>query len=654
MRFRSKFLSTTFLGVAPIVLVTAFLLMSPNAVRAQSHESTTLVFADGTRMQVQRYEARGDVITATSLAGELRDFPRSVIDLEATEAAGQRVASRALSLPELTDHLPLLDAPEESVLRSASAPPAEAPEAEQEEAQQEEAKEEEHGEVARLSEEVLPFLSIGDIPNRPHMLLELGDKFLGTGDALHRGFTLPGGAVWQPRLWVFGTLRTAFQSFDFDDGDSDASLNRVTEGVSRFDLFAQLQLTGTEKFIVGIRPLDRLDQSRPIGAMEGALGRRVFFPAGVTFGDDANRLRDAYSTLGIGNDPRSWEPNVRTFFFEGDFGSLFPALDRAGQKNIDYGFSVGRQPLNFQQGIMMNDTVDAFGIVRNNLHIGGVSNVRISGVWGWNDLDNGPLFNSEAHLFGLFTSADAKFTTWDIDFLYILADDLDPAGDTINYGVAATQRFGVLGTTFRVNGSIAKGDDTFVPISTGTPIPVSADGTLVTSELSWTPHGTDDNIYINGFWAIDNFTQAARERIVGGPLGNVGILFASPTIGNYGSELPNFANDVAGFATGYHKFWGGVAHHTSLAVEAAGRFDMRTTEERDAAPALGLSLGLDAAAAEALRDRQSDIGVGFQLQRKLGRRYLLQFDGFWRRRLDTPDDKREGLVGGRTELLIQF
>ncbi len=651
MRCRSKFLSTTFLGVGPIALVTA-LLLSPNTVRAQFHESTMLVFADGTRMQVQRYEARGDMIMATNLAGELRGFPRSAIDLEATEAAGQRVASRALSLPELTDHLPLfVDTPEESALRSASAPAAEA--------EQDEAQEEEHAEVARLSEEVIPFMSIGDIPNRPHMLLELGDKFLGTGDALHRGFTLPGGAVWQPRLWVFGTLRTAFQSFDFDDGDSNTSRNRVTEGVSRFDLFTQLQLTGTEKLIVGIRPLDRLDQSRPINAIEGGLGRRAFFPAGVTFGDDTTRLRDAYSSLGLGygNDPLSWVPNVRTFFFEGDFGSLFPALDRAGQKNLDYGFSVGRQPLNFQQGIMLNDTVDALGIVRNNLHIGGVSNVRISGVWGWNDLDHG-LFNETAHLFGVFTSADAKSTTLDIDFLYILADDADPSGDTFNYGVAATQRFGVLATTFRVNGSVAKGKDTFVPISTGTPIPVSADGTLVTSEVSWTPHGTDDNIYINGFWAIDNFTQAAREQIIGGSLGNVGILFASPTIGNFGSELPNFANDVAGFATGYHKFFGGVAHHTSLAFEAAGRFDARSAAERDRngefVSGLVDDLGLNDAAVEELTARQSDIAVGFQLQRKIGRRFLLQFDGFFRRRLDVPVGKRADLFGGRTELLIQF
>ena len=153
--------------------------------------------------------------------------------------------------------------------------------------------------------------------------------------------------------------------------------------------------------------------------MAAGLRRRAFFPAGVTFGDDVTRLRDAYSPLGFANDPRAWEPNIRTLFFEGDFGSLFPALDRAGQRNIDYGFSVGRQPLNFQQGIMLNDTVDALGIVRNNLHVGGVSNVRISGEWGWGDLDHGRV-NEEAHLFGVFTSADAKSTTWDIDFLYIL------------------------------------------------------------------------------------------------------------------------------------------------------------------------------------------------------------------------------------------
>ena len=158
--------------------------------------------------------------------------------------------------------------------------------------------------------------------------------------------------MWHPRLWVFGTLRTALQTFD----------NGVTpptpEWVNRFDLFANLQLTGTEKIVFGIRPLDK------------------------------NRF-NAFSGYAIEEDrvKNELNANIRTFFFEGDFGSLFPNLDKQGFLPIDLGFSIGRQPLLFQDGILINDTVDSLGLVRNNVRLPGVSNLRISGVYGWDELD---------------------------------------------------------------------------------------------------------------------------------------------------------------------------------------------------------------------------------------------------------------------------
>ncbi|MCP4406590.1 MAG: hypothetical protein GY807_02290 [Gammaproteobacteria bacterium] len=93
------------------------------------------------------------------------------------------------------------------------------------------------GGESRLSDEPIP-LQIEAIPERPAPILNLGASFLETG-TLSRGIELPTGAVWQPSLLLFGTLRSALQTFD--DG-----IEHTSEWANRLDLFAQLRLSGTE------------------------------------------------------------------------------------------------------------------------------------------------------------------------------------------------------------------------------------------------------------------------------------------------------------------------------------------------------------------------------------------------------------------------
>ena len=430
----------------------------------------------------------------------------------------------------------------------------------------------------RLSDEPKPYLSVEDLPARPALLLEVGDPFLDTGQ-LYEGFELPTGAVWQPRLWIYGTLRTALQSFD--NGPAD----RNSEWANRLDLFANLQLTGTEKINFGIRPLDN---NRP-----GQFTRYTFEP----------EAEDGFNG--------EFNPDVRTFFFEGDFGSLFPDLDPEGTAPLDYGFSVGRQPLNFQEGILINDTVDLLGIVRNNVHLPGVSNLRISGVWGWEGLDrNDDRDGSDPYMFGLFNSADLPTSTVSLDMIYV-ADDVSP-GDAFYIGGSAIQRIGKFATAFRVNTSIATDGD----------LSRVDDGTLLSTELSWHPPAADDIIYINPFLAVDNFTQAGREPILGGPLAALGILFASPNLGSYGAELNPFANDVAGIAIGYQAFWDN--HRRNLILEIAGRKDIGG-------------------------DGFDDIGIGFQFQQAFGRRVQWQIEAFV-----TELEQRNDASGVRTEILVQY
>ena len=94
-----------------------------------------------------------------------------------------------------------------------------------------------HGHSSRLSDVARP-LDISNMPERPRPPIELGEPFLGTG-TLDPGFQLPTGAVWQPSLLVFGTWRTAVQSFESDDGSG-----RITELATRLDLFFQPEPVG--------------------------------------------------------------------------------------------------------------------------------------------------------------------------------------------------------------------------------------------------------------------------------------------------------------------------------------------------------------------------------------------------------------------------
>lgn len=431
--------------------------------------------------------------------------------------------------------------------------------------------------VSAFSEEHIQLLSPSDTGSRPPLIYEGGDLFLGTGD-LYEGFETFWGAVWQPQLWIFGTMRSALYTFD-NGGESPSA-----EWGNRLDLYANVQLTGTEKLIVGIRPLDR---------------------------NRSDRFTRATINDNRGDGRTEFNADIRTLFFEGDLGSLFPKLDPGGTTWLDYGFTVGRQLLQFQEGILLNDEIDAIGLVRNNIRLPGVSNLRSSFVWGWNEVGRSNAENNDSgQLFGLFNSLDTHVTSYNLDFVYVA--DGDSVGDGFNFGFSAIQRIGHYNTAFRINSSISEGNDNAKV----------GEGTLYSAEVSWTPEKSDDVVYVNSFIAAGNYTQAGREPVVGGPLGALGILFASPALGNFGSELNSFADDVAGAAIGYQAFWN--HHRTSLTLEVAGRKD---TSGR----------------------RFDDIAFGFEFRRRLAHRIQLQIDSHY-----TVQEKRDDGYGLRTEILYQF
>ena len=437
-------------------------------------------------------------------------------------------------------------------------------------------------EQSRFSDEPIPMMTEDQFPARTQPILELGDPFLSTGN-LAPGYELPTGAVWQPRFWVYGNMRGAVQGYDTGAPGSSG----VSEAAVRLDLFGNLQLTGTERVLIGVQPLHE----------NGQFTRYTFKPDSQDGGDNHTNLR------------------VSTLFFEGDIAELFPRWDVLDSTPNDLGFSIGRQAMSFQNGFIINDTVDAVGLTRNNVRFQGVPwliSLRTSAVYAWDQIhrDNNRDDN-QAQLFGLFTQIDTIPSTINIDAIYVNSER-STGDDLLVGGIDAIQRIGKVTSTFRIAGSWAPDTKTAA----------ADDGVLLFTELSYTPPYSDNIAYLNGFAGFNNFSSAARDPTAGGPLGATGILFAARGIGTFPSPLSNRADDAYGAAVGYQMFLDGIRRQ--LIVEFGGR--------RDTSPG-----GFDAA------------GFAARLQQAIGTRFLLQLDGFV-----TGQEDRDTGLGLRTELQVKF
>ncbi len=432
---------------------------------------------------------------------------------------------------------------------------------------------------SELSTEPIPMQTEEDLPTRTPPLIEIGPDFLGTGN-IPRGIELPTGAVWTPALWIFGDYRTAVNYFDNGEAPYAA------EWVNRLDIFANLQLSGTERVLLGMQPLHDDNEF-----------------TGDIWKPDAN---DGFQDSGFNAD-------ITTLFFEGEFGEIFPNLDPDDTGSLDYGFAVGRQLIFFQEGMMFNDTIDSVGITRDTVFIPNASvDTRITGLFGWNNLnrnDNKEI--DDVYVVGLFTETDFRPTTTNLDVAYVFAND-DDGGDGLFIGASATQRLGHWNTSFRGNVSIAMDGDSD-EVSTGG---------LLFAETSRTLAYGDNVVYGNAFWGIDEFSSAARDELTGGPLGRVGLLFASVMLGAYGPPLSNQAQNVVGGSVDHQWFFNN--HRTQLVLEAGGR--------------IGTKSEIDDAGA-----------IGGRFQQAIGRRVIVQLDAF----VAAQENRDEG-YGVRTELIFRF
>ena len=416
--------------------------------------------------------------------------------------------------------------------------------------------------------------SVTDLPDRRSFFG--GDRFLSPGP-VDPGWKLPTGATWRPMFFAFGTLRSAVQLFD--QGPTD-----VTEWANRLDLYGELALSGTERVLVGVRPLDYK------GAFSGY-------------------------TVGGGSKKEGWvdELNLvpQTLFFEGDFGELFPCLDPHDKHRLDYQFSIGRQPMLLQDGLMVNDTIDGIAVTRHNIYMLGASNTRLSGWFGLNEVNRGNMMEDKtARLYALSSTFDYAERTLEADAAYISSD----LGDGAYVGIGHIQRFGHWGSTLRANASWALDHES----------PAVGTGYLFTHELSRTMPGNSDIVYLNTYLGLDNYTSAARGPATGGPLGRLGLMNRSVGLGSYGAPLSNKSGDVVGASLGYQHFFDALAYK-QLLVELGGR----TPYGQNAEKTIG--------------------ALGAQYQWGFGRGLIFILGGF-----GSLDEDGQTGYGARSELLVKF
>ena len=458
----------------------------------------------------------------------------------------------------------------------------------------EEAHDDEHSD-SRFSDEPIP---LATLPGRPRPIIEIGPRFLGTG-TLRQGFKLPTGAVWQPAFLAWGNVRLATQGIGIEANDAG-----LVEAVGRFDLFGNLYLTQTERIVIGFRPLDQSGQFTNFTLVNTAVPEEE-----STFRDQLNF-------------------RVRTLFFEGDFAELFPNLDWYDRRGLDYYISVGRQPISFQDGILMNeDALDMVGLTRANLKPRGLVNLRVTGIFGWGDLNRptgfGALGDPSGILLGLFTETDTRKRTIELNAIWVLSkpDDIaqgEVGGDGVYLGLSSIRRIGRYSNTLNVVGSIPTGDETLD----------NRRGALIHNQFSWTPHHTYNHVYISLFAGIESFRSAVRGPATGGPLGQTGILFSAVGIGRYGAALGSQADNSVGGSLGYQMFFKKTRHQ--LILEAGGRYQYRTDED---VPLLN-----DA------------VATGARYQFAVGRRGVVILDGFGA--YDLTDTAIS--LGSRLEFLLKL
>jgi hypothetical protein len=365
-----------------------------------------------------------------------------------------------------------------------------------------------------LTDNALP-MQVKSFPKRPGPYVALGNPFFGEG-YIGPGFRFPTGLMVQPQFFLTGLMRSGVQTFD------NGVDPRTSQWVNSLQLFANLYATPTEHFVAEFRPLDNTSDfsgynweptSGPDSGWQDALNGRVY-----------------------------------QLYFEGSFINIFPSLDNGRNYLTDFNFSVGRQNLSLQSGVLINDCIDMVGVTKASLFWLGSSAATATLLYSWGNIHrSGGYLSDSAQLIGGYLRGDYLLSTLEFDFFYGTANQA-AGGDGYYLAMSSIQRLGRFNTNLTVAGSIAP--NRLTPDQT-----TVNNGGLVFAQISTFLPGGENILYLDSFLAIDQFTSASRAADAGGPLGQTGLLFAATGLGNFGAALGSTATNSAGTALGAQFFF---------------------------------------------------------------------------------------------------
>jgi len=234
-----------------------------------------------------------------------------------------------------------------------------------------------------------------------------------------------------------------------------------------------LRLTGTERFHVQFRPLGK-----------GNTGGSFY-----QFSDPEGYVDNAHA-----------EPD--RFWFEGELQSIL-----GGVLNplpvLDYNFAVGKFPIELHNSLLINDEILGFGLAKNTILRGGLSNINVQFFYALNDVENAA---GDHRLYGVNAAIDHRRTFYELSY-FLLQNDVDSRRDAQYAAISGTKSYGPLAVAAR--GLFKWGD----PGGTG-------DGQLFVLESNYTRFfyqnlfGVNKGVfYCNAFYAGSGWSPISGSNL---------------------------------------------------------------------------------------------------------------------------------------------
>ena len=431
-------------------------------------------------------------------------------------------------------------------------------------------------------------------------LMELGHPLYHEGPFGEGGTWLGRKNPTLQQVLLYGDARFvgAYADDDIPGGDGKTANERVA---ARLNLDLDWKITGTERVHVLFRPLDR----------KGNFTHYDFQGGPEPDGKG--------STSPING-------NIVTGFLEGDLGALAQGFS-GSYNHLDLPFAIGLIPLQFQNGIWVNDafTGVAATIPAMNSPKLDIPNMDVTFFAGGDKVSSGaaPGDDHKTRVIGVATFADTREGYWEGGYGY-LYDDRGGIDDASFHSVTAsfTRRYGGwLSNSVRVLGAFGQQAPSAGPRSAGGALLLVENSLITSKPYTLIP-------YLNLFIGSDTPQPLVRDPGAGGVLSNTGMVFEADGLSGF-PTLDASGKRAAGGAFGLEYLFG---------------LDQQLVAEVGGLQRTGSSAPNDS----------SDYGLALRYQIPFAKRLIFRFDAIAGRVNQGDPLAERDISGARVELRVKF